>query len=127
MSASSETRKTQVHFVSGRPGPARGEALSSLVRGLPGQAAVVLVLEGAPTDGSAESDLLLGLPVHRLAPGCPCCIGNLTLRVTLARILRAAAPDHMVIALIEPEHVPNLCRLLSAAPWDVRLQCPDCR
>lgn len=45
-----------------------------------------LILEGIPS-GHSPLDTASGLRVARIAPGCPCCSGNMTMRVTLNRLL----------------------------------------
>ena len=43
------------------------------------------------------------LQIFRIAPGCPCCTGNLTMRVTLNRILRHP-PAQLFLSLASAEH-----------------------
>ena len=52
----------------------------------------------------------------RSAPACLCCTGNLTLRVTLNRILRHP-PQHLYISLANSEHLPALCNFLGGAQY----------
>jgi G3E family GTPase len=47
------------------------------------------------------------LQVLRIAPGCPCCTGNLTMRVTLNRILRRP-PQQLYLSLASPKHLPQI-------------------
>lgn len=63
-----------------------------------------------------------GRQVHVLAPGCLCCIGNLTLRVTLARVLRHEKPQHLIIAIADVRHQKRIAAMLRAAPWDLWLK-----
>lgn len=49
--------------------------------------------------------------VLRIAPGCPCCSGNLTMRVTLHRVLRSA-PDRLFISLANAEHLMRIRQFL---------------
>src|SRR5471032_2384191 len=64
-----------------------------------------LILEGLP-DGKFESAMPPGLDIKRIAPGCFCCIGNLTLRVTLNRILRKP-PARLYISIADSTHLPQ--------------------
>jgi G3E family GTPase len=74
-----------------------------------------LILEGMP-DG--QSTLCAGeaLDVARIAAGCPCCIGNLTMRVTLHRLLRRR-PERLFIALATSAHVEQLRDFLARPPY----------
>jgi hypothetical protein len=60
-----------------------------------------------------------------IAPGCPCCQGNLTMRVTLARVLRLEHPDHLVLALIDGEHRESVRRWLEAPPFGTLIAVHD--
>ncbi|WP_395822997.1 GTPase [Collimonas sp.] len=78
-----------------------------------------LILEGL-SDGKFESAMPPGLDIKRIAPGCFCCIGNLTLRVTLNRILRKA-PNRLYISIADSAHLPQIRSFLSRAPYDTLL------
>lgn len=90
----------------------------------PGSCAVLL--EGLP-DGRGlitPSDTLF---VHRIAPGCLCCTGNLVLRVTLNRVLRHR-PARLFIGLASTEHLDQLRSWLQHPPYDQLLELtPDLR
>lgn len=99
---------------------ARETAIADRLRtGMP----TAVILEGLP-DGS---DVLSFEPpldavwIARIAPGCLCCIGNLTLRVTLNRMLRKR-PHHIYISVADRAHLAALQACLSAAPYDDLLQ-----
>src|SRR5450830_466581 len=67
---------------------------------------IAVILEGLPSGN------FLFLPsaqinIQRIAPGCFCCIGNLTMRVTLNRLLRQKI-----------QHLQNLRETLQQAPYD---------
>ena len=47
------------------------------------------------------------LQIFRIAPGCPCCTGNLTMRVTLNRILRHP-PQQLYLSLASAEHLHQI-------------------
>lgn len=93
-----------------------GAALASVGQG--GIAAVIL--EGLPDPRSilTPSD---SLEVHRIAPGCVCCTGNLVLRVTLNRVLRRR-PERLYIGLASTEHLDQLRSWLQQPPYDQLLE-----
>ena len=63
-----------------------------------------------------EIDQNENLIIQRIAPGCPCCIGNLTMRVTLNRLLRKS-PQHLYISLASNEHLPTIREFLQTAQY----------
>lgn len=78
-----------------------------------------LILEGLP-DGASQLDGITDLEtVHivRIAPGCLCCTGNLTMRVTLNRILRQA-PARLYISLATATHLDAIRSFLQQPPYD---------
>ncbi|NDI85444.1 GTPase [Undibacterium crateris] len=79
-------------------------------------ACIAVVLEGLPA-----GDLLLQsssrLLVHRIAPGCFCCIGNLTMKVTLNRLLRQPL-THLYLAVASSAHLDNIQLTLAQPPYD---------
>ncbi|NHZ87911.1 GTPase [Massilia sp. CCM 8733] len=79
-----------------------------------------VLLEGLPSGQTllSPSD---SLPVHRIAPGCLCCTGNLVLRVTLNRILRLR-PDRLFIGLAATDHLDQLRSWLQDPPYDQLLE-----
>ena len=56
------------------------------------------------------------LQVVRIAPGCLCCTGSLTMRVTLNRLLRQR-PQALYLSLASSEHRDSIAALLSAPPY----------
>jgi len=114
-----------VSVLTGLPGAARAAALTKLLSGLTDDAPVSVLLEGAPADGTPEWQPPPGVHLHVLAPACLCCIGNLTLRVTLARVLRHEMPRHVVIGIADPLHRPRLFDWLAQPPWAGRLSTQD--
>ncbi len=106
-------------LVTGASGGAREAAIAALVAGAPDGAAVIL--EGLPDGRSAPLAFLPAQLVQRIAPGCLCCTGNLVLRVTLHRLLRAK-PARLFIGLADPGHIAQLRQSLSQAPYDALLQ-----
>ena len=63
-----------------------------------------------------EIDQNENLIIQHIAPGCPCCIGNLTMRVTLNRLLRKS-PQHLYISLASNEHLPTIREFLQTAQY----------
>lgn len=61
------------------------------------------------------------LQVIRMAPGCPCCSGNLTMRVTLNRVLRAA-PSVLFFSLADASHVASVRNFLQEQQYCDRLE-----
>lgn len=86
----------------------------------------VVILEGLP-DGRAGSPLELALAadaIRRIAPGCLCCAGNLTMRVTLNRVLRHP-PQRLFISLANGEHLQQIRAFLSMAVYQPLLTLTD--
>jgi hypothetical protein len=112
-------------LVTGPTAAARENAIAAVLP--PGQPAAV-ILEGL-ADGNSplvydESDPPPRQPqpqVHRIAPGCLCCAGNLVLRVTLNRLLRRP-PAQLFISLADATHVDSLRAMLETAPYDALLR-----
>lgn len=85
-----------------------------------------LILEGL-SDGTAHLDAfaeISTLQIIRIAPGCLCCSGNLTMRVTLNRILRRH-PARLYIGLATVNHLDLLRRFLTETPYDAWLTLTD--
>jgi hypothetical protein len=81
-----------------------------------------LILEGLAS-GTATLETVANaahFPLVRVAPACMCCIGNLTLRVHLNRILRKA-PERIFISLASDEHIAQIRNFLSAPSYDALL------
>ena len=67
-----------------------------------------VIVEGGPGTLSAPP----GVELVQLAPGCVCCVGQLPLRVTVARLLRQARPARLWIEVSAAQHVAELRRQL---------------
>jgi hypothetical protein len=80
------------------------------------------ILEGLP-DGSSRLDAFANSTSHiiRIAPGCLCCTGNLTMRVTLNRVLRKP-PARLYIGLATSMHLERMRAFLNASPYGNLLQ-----
>lgn len=61
-----------------------------------------------------------GVPLARLAPGCVCCVGQVPLRVTLTRTVRAHRPDDLLLLLATADHLPRVRALLADGSLGVR-------
>lgn len=102
-------------LVIGSSAGARETVIAAAIAGaVPCNTAVIL--EGMP-DGIERLASTDTLSIARIAPGCPCCIGNLTMRVTLNRILRHA-PARLYISLATAAHLHQVRQFLSEAPYD---------
>jgi hypothetical protein len=81
---------------------------------------VAVILEGIPTGTDSFAALANDFPsftIARIAPGCPCCMGNLTMRVTLNRILRTA-PENLYISLATHIHLDQVRSFLTQPPYN---------
>lgn len=81
-----------------------------------------VIIEGLP-DGSGLLETLAAsghLQLQRIAPGCPCCTGNLTVRVTLNRMLRQA-PQHIYLGIADAVHLPAIREFLQDEQYQDRL------
>ncbi|HEV2609333.1 MAG TPA: GTPase [Noviherbaspirillum sp.] len=82
-----------------------------------------LILEGLPS-GTSSLAVIPDLPsvvIARVAPGCMCCTGNLTMRVTLNRILRKR-PMRLYIGLANAAHLEQIRHFLTQTPYDSFLE-----
>lgn len=113
---------TPVTLVAGGTPHQRENAIAAVLSTLPQEGLVGLILEGLPASGSDLSEWPNG-PLRsyvRIAAGCPCCMGNLSMRVNLDRLLRRR-PQHLFIALSSEMHLPQMLAFLNAAPYDAHL------
>lgn len=77
-----------------------------------------LILEGLPTGATPFDEVLPPwLTIVRIAPGCICCTGNLTMQVTLNRILRQH-PQRLYISLADNRHLSRIRQFLQQEPYD---------
>lgn len=81
---------------------------------------IAVVLEGLPDGTNILSDTA-SLRLHRIAPGCMCCIGNLAMRVTLNRIFRHP-PSHLFVSLASAEHLDEIELFLQQPAYSKVLQ-----
>ncbi|MDY7546640.1 GTPase [Glaciimonas sp. CA11.2] len=83
-----------------------------------------VILEGLPDGKSPPEPTHFTLHIKRVAPGCLCCIGLLTLRVTLNRLLRDR-PARLYISIADATHIDKIRALLSTSPYDEWLTLTD--
>ncbi|QBE63085.1 GTPase [Pseudoduganella lutea] len=89
----------------------------------PASAPVAVIIEGLADPHSPLAECP-HVALHRIAPGCLCCAGNVVLRVTLNRLLRRP-PAQLFISLADATHVGQLRAMLSAPPYDALLSLCD--
>jgi len=97
-----------------------GAREAAIAAALPPGQRVALILEGL-SDGRSPLVASSSLAVHRVAPACLCCTGNLVLRVTLNRILRHR-PDRLFIGVANEDHLDQLRSWLQQPPYDQLLK-----
>jgi hypothetical protein len=107
-------------LVTGPNAAAREAAIGARLGGAGQGGLAAVILEGLPDPRSVltPSD---SLDVHRIAPGCVCCTGNLVLRVTLNRVLRRR-PAQLYIGVASTEHLDQLRSWLQHPPYDQLLE-----
>lgn len=83
----------------------------------------VAIIEGLAGAALADSalDSTPDLTIVRIAPGCPCCTGKLTMRVTLNRLLREH-PEEVYISLANNEHLLGVINFLNEDQYRERLE-----
>ena len=117
---------TVLTLVTGPSAPTRERAIWSAIEAdaaskeYSGSNNIAVILEGLPDGKSDPEPAHPQILIKRIAPGCLCCIGNLTLRVTLNRLLRTH-PIRIYISIADATHVDKLHHSLSLAPYDAWL------
>jgi hypothetical protein len=119
------TKKTPVTLVTGGTPNEREAAIASHIGSLDSSRTspiknIGIILEGISDGTDSFASLASNAPsltITRIAPGCPCCIGNLTMRVTLNRILRQP-PEDLYISLATPMHLNQVRSFLMQPPYD---------
>ena len=87
------------------------------------------IIEGLPSGVAPLNELPpeVSLDIIRVAPGCPCCTGNLTMRVTLNRALRRS-PARLYLRLSDATHREQILLFLQAPQYvDLLTIGPDLR
>ncbi|MGI4719142.1 MAG: GTPase [Janthinobacterium lividum] len=106
-------------LVTGASAAAREAAIAARLAAAPATSPgrfSAVILEGLAA-GSSPIPEDSSVRLVRLAVGCPCCAGNLVLRVTLNRLLRQG-PERLFIGLASSEHLDQLRSWLQNAPYD---------
>jgi hypothetical protein len=120
------TQTTPVTLVTGGTARAREAALAVALTaniasaGFDIEYRPAVILEGMPDGADTLAEVVKRFPfitIVRIAPGCPCCNGNLTMRVTLNRILRHR-PDALYIGLATATHLDQVRAFLTQDPYD---------
>ncbi len=110
-----DTAKAQLHLLHGGNYKQREAAISAALSHLPQHQGSVVILEGLP-DGQNLLIPTAQVQIHRIAPGCFCCIGDISLRVTLNRALRQK-PAHIFLAITTDEHLDKLLSSLQHSSY----------
>lgn len=111
---------TLVTLVFGGSSAARQAAIAA--HAPPGQSATAII-EGLPSTSSRDG-LMPGsndLQLLHIAPGCPCCTGNLNMRVTLNRTLRKN-PGRLYLSLANSEHLSGVINFLQEDQYRERME-----
>jgi hypothetical protein len=106
------TLTTVTTLVTGHSAGAREAAIASA---LDPDVDTTLILEGLAS-ATAFPDFPK-LRIMRIAAGCLCCTGSLTMRVTLNRVLRQS-PQRLFISLANSEHLEKIRSSLRQSPYD---------
>jgi hypothetical protein len=91
--------------------------------------ACAAIIEGLPSGAAPLNELPpeVSLDIIRVAPGCPCCTGNLTMRVTLNRALRRS-PERLYLSLSDATHREQVLLFLQSPQYvDLLTIGPDLR
>ena len=103
------------------PGAAAREAAIGASLATTGQGGIAAVILEGLADPRSILTSSACVDLHRIAPGCVCCTGNLVLRVTLNRVLRRR-PERLYIGLASTEHLDQLRSWLQQPPYDQLLE-----
>lgn len=81
------------------------------------------ILEGLAggNDALQELEASAVMKVIRVAPGCPCCTGNLTMRITLNRVLRDK-PALLFLSIANASHKARVRAFLQDAQYREHLE-----
>lgn len=104
-----------VTLVSGGSYAQREAAIAAAILTYPPAETKAVILEGLP-DGTGMLLSDPSLQLHRIAPGCMCCIGNLVMRVTLNRLLRHP-PERLYLSLASAGHLENIRHFFQQVPY----------
>jgi hypothetical protein len=106
---------TELSLVLGGSADDRERAIAA---DLPPGLACAAIIEGLPSGAAPLNDIPpdASLEVIRVAPGCPCCTGNLTMRVTLNRVLRRS-PARLYLSLSDATHREQVLMFLQTPQY----------
>ncbi len=108
---------TLLTLVAGGDAAARERAIADRLSALQSaDASLAVILEG----GEGETFFDPAVHLVRLAPACPCCVGNLAMRVTLNRILRHP-PSQIFVSIAQLAHLDAVRDALMQSPYDQHL------
>ena len=108
---------TTLTLVVGANALARETAISARLESSTTIANAAVIAEGSCEHSPLEAGgRFPHLQIMRIAPGCPCCSGNLVMRVTLNRVLRQS-PDTLFISLADSAHLMQIRQFLSQEPY----------
>ena len=89
--------------------------IENLAADLPaGDALAVMLTSPRLTAAFPGLRLPPGAIVHAVSGGCPCCIGRVTLQVTLVRLLRESRPRRLFVELAGTDHLRRTVVALTA-------------
>lgn len=114
------TKPSLLTLVSGGSYAQREAAIAASLLNLPSSETIAVILEGLPGGSNVLSETA-SRRLHRIAPGCMCCIGNLAMRVTLNRIFRYP-PGHLFVSLSSSEHLEKIELFLQQPAYSKVLQ-----
>ncbi len=106
---------TELSLVLGGSADDRERAIAA---DLPVGLACAAIIEGLPSGAAPLNEMPseVSLEIFRVAPGCPCCTGNLTMRVTLNRALRRS-PARLYLSLSDATHRDQVLMFLQAPQY----------
>ena len=98
------------------PAEQQGQLNDWLAAAREGRRAVIAESNFTPLEAGDD------IAIARLAPGCVCCVGQVPLRVTLTRTLRAHRPDSVLLLLATADHLPRVRALLADGSLGVKFE-----
>ncbi len=109
---------TRTTLVTGASAAIREATICALISASATQDRSAVILEGLANgqDPFALLDARTLPQIVRIAPGCLCCSGNLTMRVTLNRVLRQR-PSQLYISLANSLHLTQIEAFLSTPTY----------
>ncbi len=116
---------TLVTLVHGGSGDTREAAIAAQASRLAidGSKPGAAIVEGLAGGSGALQELQASavMKVIRVAPGCPCCTGNLTIRTTLNRVLRER-PAVLFLSIADASHKAGVRKFLQDPQYQQHLE-----